>query len=61
MVWVVPLVRKGAGAAKRIMLVGDVLTAMMGGCCDARNVLLLCMLAMLCIALRYDCSLLYLI
>ena len=30
MVWVVPLVRKGAGAAKRIMLVVDVLTAMMG-------------------------------
>jgi hypothetical protein len=61
MVWVVLLVRKGVGAVKRIMLAGDVLTAMMGGCCDARNALSPYMLAMLCIALRYDRPLLYLI
>jgi hypothetical protein len=61
MVWVALLVRKGVGAVKKIMLVGDVLTVMMEGYCDARNVLSPYILAMLCIALRYDRLLLYLI
>ena len=39
------------------MHVGNVLTVMMVGCCDARNALSLGIVALLCIALRYACSL----
>ena len=38
------------------MHVGNVLTVMMGGCCNARHALSLCIVAMHCIALRYDHS-----
>ena len=48
--------RKGVGVVKEVMHVGNVLTVMMGGCCDARHALSLCIVAMLCIALRYDHS-----
>jgi hypothetical protein len=48
------LVRKDVGAVKEVMHVGNVLTVMMVVCCDARIALLLCIVAMLYIALRYD-------
>ena len=55
MVLGVLLGRKGVGAVKEVvMYVGNVLTVMMGGCCNAQNALSLCIVAMLCITLRYD-------
>jgi hypothetical protein len=59
MVWVALLVKKGVGAVREIMLAGNAWTVMMGGCCDARNALSPHILAMLCIALRYDHSSVY--
>ena len=56
MVWVVLSARKGVGAVKEKMLAGNALTVMMEGYCDARNALSPYILAMLCIALRYDHS-----
>ena len=50
--------RKGVGAVMEVVKhVGDVLTVMMVGCCDARNASSLCIVALLCIALRHVFSL----
>jgi hypothetical protein len=58
MVWVILLFKKGVGHVKKVVMhVGNVLTVMMVGCCDARNASSLCIVAMLCIALRYVHSL----
>ena len=38
MVWLVLLIRKAAGAAMQMRLAGNVLTAVMGGYCNARLV-----------------------
>jgi hypothetical protein len=54
MVWGILLFKKGVGHVKEVaMHVGNVLTVMMVGCCNARNALSLCIVAMLYIALRY--------
>jgi len=38
MVWLVLSIRKAAGAAMQMRPAGNVLTAVMGGYCDARHV-----------------------
>ena len=58
MVWGILLFKKGVGHVKEVARhVGNVLTVMMVACCDVRNALSLCIVAMLCIALRYVHSL----
>ena len=54
MVWVVRSASKGVGAVKEKMLAGNAWTVMMEGYCDARNAWSPYIVAMLCIALRYD-------
>ena len=46
------LVRKGVGAVKEAMPAGNVLTVMLGHCCNARIASSPYIHAMLCIALR---------
>ena len=58
MVWVILWFKKGVGHVREVaMHVGNVLTALMVGCCDARNASSLFIVAMLYIALRYVHSL----